>query len=150
TEGGYVKSVSEDFLKKQQELIFKHISEADLVITTALIPGKKAPLLITEDMVKSMKMGSVIVDMAVEQGGNCPLSELNKTVVKHGVTIIGESNLPSLLPLNASELYARNIQTFLLHLATKDGFKWEMDEEITKGSLITHGGEIVHSSLLKK
>jgi NAD(P) transhydrogenase subunit alpha len=149
TEGGYVKAVSEEFLLKQQELIFKHVSEADLVITTALIPGKKAPVLITEEMVKSMKMGSVIVDMAVEQGGNCPLSELNKTVVKHGVTIIGESNLPSLLPMNASELYAKNIQAFLTHLATKDGFKWEMEEEITKGSIITHNGSVMQPQLQK-
>lgn len=146
-EGGYVKNVSEDFLKKQQALIAKHIAEADLVITTALIPGKKAPVLVTEDMVKNMKMGSVIVDMAVAQGGNCVLSEVNKNVVKHGVTIIGESNLPSLLPLNASELYAKNIQAFLTHLATKDGFKWEMEEEITKGSLIVHNGKPVHPSL---
>jgi H+-translocating NAD(P) transhydrogenase subunit alpha len=139
-EGGYVKGVSEDFLKRQQELVGKHVSQADLVITTALIPGKKAPLLVTEEMVKSMRFGSVIVDMAVEQGGNCALSELNKTVVKNGVTIIGESNIPSLLPLNASDLYARNVQALLLHLATKDGFKWEMEEEITKGSLIVHQG----------
>lgn len=148
-EGGYVKNVSEDFLKKQQALIAKHISEADLVITTALIPGRKAPVLVTEEMVRSMRMGSVIVDMAVEQGGNCTLSELNKNVVKHGVTIIGESNLPSLLPLNASELYAKNISAFLTHLATKDGFKWEMDEEITKGSLIVHKGTPVHPSVLQ-
>ena len=148
-EGGYVKGVSDEFLKMQQELIAKHISEADLVITTALIPGRKAPILITDDMVKSMKMGSVIVDMAVGQGGNCTMSEVNKTVVKNGVTIIGESNLPSLLPLNASELYAKNIQAFLLHLATKDGFKWEMEEEITKGSLITYNGEAVHLSTIK-
>ncbi|MCX6292310.1 MAG: Re/Si-specific NAD(P)(+) transhydrogenase subunit alpha [Bacteroidetes bacterium] len=148
-EGGYVKNVSDDFLKKQQELISKHVAEADLVITTALIPGKKAPVLITEDMVKRMRMGSVIVDMAVEQGGNCTLSEVNKNVVKYGVTIIGEANLPSLMSLNASELYAKNISTFLLHLATKDGFKWEMEEEITKGSLITHQGKIVHPSVPK-
>ncbi len=141
-EGGYVKNVSEEFLKKQQSLIAKHISEADLVITTALIPGKKAPRLVTADMVKSMRPGSVIVDMAVGQGGNCELSEADKTVTKHGVTIIGESNLPSLLPLNASELYAKNIQAFLLHLATKDGFKWELEEEITKGSLIVYKGQI--------
>jgi NAD(P) transhydrogenase subunit alpha len=139
-EGGYVKGVSDEFLKKQQELVAKHVMDADLVITTALIPGKKAPLLVTEEMVRSMKFGSVIVDMAVEQGGNCALSELNQTVVKHGVTIIGESNIPSLLPLNASDLYARNVQAFLTHLATKDGFKWEMEEEITKGSLIVHNG----------
>ncbi len=148
TEGGYVKEVSADFLKKQQELIAKHVSQADLVITTALIPGKKAPVLITEEMVSQMKPGSVIVDMAVEQGGNCPLSELNKTVVKHGVNIIGESNLPSLLPFNASELYARNIVTFLQHLATSEGFKWELDEEITKGSLIVHNGKAVHPSVI--
>jgi H+-translocating NAD(P) transhydrogenase subunit alpha len=147
-EGGYVKGVSEEFLKKQQALIAKHVSEADLVITTALIPGKKAPLLVTEEMVKNMKRGSVIVDMAVEQGGNCNLSELNKTVVKHGVTLIGESNLPSLLPLNSSQLYAKNLQAFLLHLSTSEKFKWEMDEEITKGSLITHQGQIVHPSLI--
>ncbi len=142
-EGGYVKNVSEAFLKKQQALITKHISEADLVITTALIPGKKAPVLVTEEMVKMMRPGSVIVDMAVSQGGNCALSEINKNVIVNGVTIIGESNLPSLLPLNASELYAKNIQAFLLHLASKDGFKWELDEEITKGSLIVHKGKII-------
>jgi NAD(P) transhydrogenase subunit alpha len=149
TEGGYVKGVSEEFLKKQQELLFKHITQADIVITTALIPGRKAPVLVTEDMVKNMKRGSVIVDMAVESVGNCPLSELNQTVVKHGVTIIGESNLPSLLPMNASDLYAKNLQAFLTHLATKDGFKWEMEEGITKGSLITHKGAAVHPSVIK-
>ncbi len=146
-EGGYVKGVSEDFLKKQQEVIARHISEADLVITTALIPGKKAPLLVPEEVVKSMRLGSVIVDMAVEQGGNCACSEYGKTIIKHGVTIVGEPNIPSLLPLNASELYAKNIATYLLHLATKDGFKWEMDEEITKGSLIVHEGKAIHPSV---
>ncbi|MFN4122069.1 MAG: Re/Si-specific NAD(P)(+) transhydrogenase subunit alpha [Flavobacteriales bacterium] len=148
TEGGYVKNVSEEFLRKQQALIAKHAAEADLIITTALIPGKKAPVLITEEMVKSMKMGSVIVDMAVEQGGNCALSELDKTVVKHGVTIIGESNLPSMLPMNASQLYAKNLAALLIHLSDKDGFKWELDEEITKGSLIIHQGKRVHASII--
>ncbi len=146
-EGGYVKNVSAEFLKKQQELVGKHIANADLVITTALIPGRKAPVLVTADMVKQMRPGSVIVDMAVSQGGNCELSEVNKTVVKNGVSIIGESNLPSLLPLNASELYAKNIIAFLMHLATKDGFKWEMEEEITKGSLMVHNGKIVSPSV---
>jgi H+-translocating NAD(P) transhydrogenase subunit alpha len=139
-EGGYVKELSETFLKNQQELVAKHVKEADIIITTALIPGKKAPVLVTEEMVKSMRFGSVIVDMAVEQGGNVVGSELNKTIQKNGVTIIGESNIPSLLPMNASDLYARNIQTLLLHLADKDAFKWEMEEEITKGALITHKG----------
>ncbi|GAA4441001.1 Re/Si-specific NAD(P)(+) transhydrogenase subunit alpha [Pontibacter saemangeumensis] len=144
TEGGYAREVSAEYLQKQKELITKHIADADLVITTALVIGKKAPLLVTEEMVASMKPGSVIVDMAVESGGNCALSEFNQTVVRHGVTIIGESNLPAMVPVNASELYAKNISTLLLHLATKDGFKWEMDEEVTKGSLITHQGELVH------
>jgi H+-translocating NAD(P) transhydrogenase subunit alpha len=147
-EGGYVTNVSEDFLKKQQELVGKHVADADIVITTALIPGRKAPVLLTEDMVNSMRNGSVIVDMAVEQGGNVVGSEMNKTVIKgNGVKIIGESNLPAMLPLNASDLYAKNISTFLYHLATNEGFKWEMEEEITKGSLIVHKGVPVHPSV---
>ncbi|HPW87349.1 MAG TPA: Re/Si-specific NAD(P)(+) transhydrogenase subunit alpha, partial [Chitinophagales bacterium] len=146
-EGGYVKGVSEEFLKKQQELVGKHVAEADIVITTALIPGRKAPVLVTEEMVKSMKFGSVILDMAVEQGGNVVGSKLHETIVVNGVTIIGEGNIPSLLPMNASDLYAKNIQTLLYHLASKDGFKWEMEEEITKGSLIVHNGQKVHPSV---
>jgi len=150
-EGGYVKNVSEEFLKKQQELVAKHVQEADIVITTALIPGKKAPLLVTEQMVKSMRNGSVIVDMAVEQGGNVAGSKLNEVIkTENGVTIIGESNLPALLPMNASQLYAKNIQAFLLHLSDSNGFKWELEEEITKGSLIVHQGNIVHPALLNK
>jgi len=145
TEGGYAKEVSAEYLQKQKELVSKHVADADIVITTALVIGKKAPVLVTEDMVKSMKPGSVIVDMAVESGGNCTLSEFNKTVIKHNITIIGESNLPALVPVNASELYAKNISTLLMHLADKDHFKWDMEEEITKGCLITHGGELVHS-----
>lgn len=145
TEGGYAREVSAEYLAKQKALVSKHVAEADLVITTALVMGKKAPILVSEDMVKTMKPGSVIVDMAVESGGNCEASEKGQTVVKHGVTLIGETNLPSLLAVNASELYAKNMVTLLLHLATKDGFKWEMEEEITKGSLITHKGELVHA-----
>lgn len=148
-EGGYVKGVSEEFLKKQQELVGKHVAEADIVITTALIPGRKAPVLVTEEMVKSMKFGSVILDMAVEQGGNVVGSKLNETISVNGVTIIGEGNIPSLLPMNASDLYAKNIQTLLYHLAANDGFKWEMEEEITKGSLIVHNGVKVHPSIVQ-
>lgn len=146
-EGGYVKGVSEEFLKRQQELVAKHVQEADIVITTALIPGKKAPLLITGEMVRSMRAGSVIVDMAVEQGGNVHGSKLNELVDIDGVSIIGEGNLPSLLPMNASDLYARNIATLLLHLADKDRFLWDMEEEITRGSLIIHQGRSVHPAL---
>lgn len=145
TEGGYAKEVSKEFLEKQKTLIRQRIKEADIVITTALVPGKKAPVLVTQDMVESMKMGAVIVDMAVEWGGNCELSRKDETVTAHGVTILGVSNLPALLPVNASELYARNISTLLLHLANETGFKWDMDEEITKGSLITHNGALVHA-----
>lgn len=150
-EGGYVKNVSEEFLKQQQALVSKHVKEADIVITTALIPGRKAPLLVTEEMVAGMRNGSVIVDMAVEQGGNVHGSKLNETVVtSNGVKIIGESNLPALLPLNASQLYAKNIQAFLLHLSTPDGFKWELDEEITKGSLIVKDGLLIHEEVKQK
>ena len=144
-EGGYAKEVSAEYLEKQQQLIREKIKDADLVITTALVMGKKSPILVTEDMVKSMKMGSVIVDMAVESGGNCALSEKNATVVKHGVTLIGESNLPSLLPINASNLYATNISTLLLHLANAKGLNFDPEEEITKGVLITHEGQLVHA-----
>lgn len=152
-EGGYAKEVSAEFLEKQQKLIRDKIKDADLVITTALVMGKKSPILVTEDMVKSMKNGSVIVDMAVESGGNCAISVKNETVVKHGVTIVGESNLPSLLPVNASQLYATNISTLLLHLASKSGFALDLEEEITKGVLITHQGQTVHEftkSILNK
>ncbi len=145
TEGGYAREVSAGFLAKQQELIRQKIKDADLVITTALVMGKKSPILVTEEMVQSMKEGSVIVDMAVESGGNCALSERGQTVVKHGVMIIGEDNLPSLLPVNSSQLYAVNISTLLFHLTSTEGFKWEMEEEITAGALITHQGALVHA-----
>lgn len=143
-EGGYASEVSAEFLQKQKELIQNKIKDSDLVITTALVMGKKSPILVTEEMVKSMKKGAVIVDMAVESGGNCEISEKDQIVRKHGVTIIGESNLPSLLSTNASQLYATNISTLLLHLATKDGFNLDREEEITKGVLITYEGQVVH------
>jgi len=145
TEGGYAKEVSAQYLQKQKELVAKHVADADIVITTALVMGKKAPVLVSQDMVKTMKSGSVIVDMAVESGGNCELSQLDRIVDVNGVKIIGQSNIPSLLPVNASELYSRNIVALLTHLAVKEGFKWEMEEEVTKGSLITHQGELVHA-----
>ena len=145
TEGGYAREVSAEYLEKQQQLIREKIKEADLVITTALVMGKKSPILVTEDMGKSMKAGSVIVDMAVESGGNCAISEKNATVVKYGVTLVGESNLPSLLPVNASQLYATNISTLAFHLAGESGITLDLEDEITKGVLITHQGELVHA-----
>jgi NAD(P) transhydrogenase subunit alpha len=130
-EGGYAKEVSAEYLQKQKELVSKHVADADLVITTALVMGRKAPVLVTAEMVRTMKPGSVIVDMAVESGGNCELSKKDETVTEHGVTIIGHSNLPSLVAVNASELYAKNISTFLVHLADKDGLngRWMRDNK---------------------
>jgi NAD(P) transhydrogenase subunit alpha len=142
--GGYAKEASPEFLKRQKDLIFKHVTQADIVITTALVPGKKAPILITEEMIKNMKPGSVILDMAVEFGGNCELSEKGKTLKKYGVTIIGEPNLPSLVPTHSSEMYAKNLLALITYI-TKDG-KIELDpgNEILKSALITYNGEIIN------
>lgn len=144
-EGGYAKEVSKEYLAKQKQLIEDKIKDVDLVITTALVVGKKSPILVTKEMVGTMKNGAVIVDMAVEWGGNCELSQVNQTIVSNGVTIIGEANLPSLLPINASHLYATNISTLLLHLANKDGYDFNLEDEITKGCLITYEGQTVHA-----
>lgn len=146
--GGYAKELSPEFYKQEQEIIRKHSKNADIIITTALVPGRPAPTLITEEMVKEMKPGSVIVDLVVEQGGNCVLSEHGKEVVKHNVTIIGALNLPGALPIHASQLYANNILTFFNHLLTPDkkGVKIDITDEITKASMITHNGEITHKA----
>jgi NAD(P) transhydrogenase subunit alpha len=147
TEGGYVKGVSDEFLKKQQDAVTEKVVNADLIITTALIPGKKAPMLIPDEMLAKMKSGSVIVDMAVSQGGNCASSELNKVVEKNGVKIVGEGNLPGTLPINASELLAKNIQNFIQHLTDDGKFKWDTEDEITAGSLIVKDGDVFQDSL---
>jgi NAD(P) transhydrogenase subunit alpha len=142
-EGGYAKEASEEFLKKQKELIFKHVSNADIVITTALVPGKKAPILVTEEMIKNMKPGSVVLDMAVEFGGNCEISERGETVTKHDVIIIGEDNLPGLVPVNSSSVYAKNIQALLEHISKEGVVELSLEDEIVKGALITHNGEVI-------
>lgn len=144
-ERGYAKEASEEFLKKQKELIFKHVTEADIIITTALVPGKKAPVLVTEEMVKNMREGSVILDMAVEFGGNCEVSEKGKTVKKYGVTIVGEPNLPSLVPYHASEMYSKNILNLLTHISKEGKVTLNLDDEIVKGALITYNGEVINS-----
>lgn len=143
-EGGYAKEASEEFLNKQKALIFKHITEADIVITTALVPGKKAPVLVTEEMIKNMRPGSVVLDMAVEFGGNCEISELGKVVKKHGVTIIGEPNLPSLVPTHASEMYSKNILSLIQHIGKDGKIVLKLEDEIVKGALITHNGEVIN------
>jgi NAD(P) transhydrogenase subunit alpha len=145
--GGYAKEASEEFLKKQKELIFKHITEADIVITTALVPGKKAPVLVTEEMVKNMRPGSVVLDMAVEFGGNCEVSEKGKNVKKQGVTIIGEPNLPSLVPTHSSEMYAKNILSLLQHIGKEGNIELNLEDEIVQGSLITHNGEVINQRI---
>ena len=145
--GGYAKEASPEFLKKQKELIFKHITEADIVITTALVPGKKAPVLVTEDMIKHMRPGSVVLDMAVEFGGNCEISEMGKTVKKHGVTIIGEPNLPSLVPTHSSEMYAKNLLNLIGYISKDGKVELNLENEIVKGALITYNGEVVHQRI---
>ncbi len=142
--GGYAKEASEEFLKKQKELIFKHVTEADIVITTALVPGKKAPVLVTEEMIKNMREGSVVLDMAVEFGGNCEISEKGKIVKKYGVTIIGEPNLPSLVATHASEMYSKNILNLLLHISKDGKLELNMEDEIVKGALITYNNQVVN------
>jgi proton-translocating NAD(P)+ transhydrogenase subunit alpha len=146
TAGGYAKEMSDAYKAKQAALVAEHIKKQDVIITTALIPGRKAPVLVTEDMVKSMKPGSVIVDLAVEQGGNCPLSELGKVVEKHGVTLVGHANVPSRLAADATSLYARNLLNFLALLIDKEtkGLKINWEDEIVKGVALTRDGQIIH------
>jgi len=144
--GGYARPMPASWMERQKVEVAKRVAQADIVITTALIPGRTAPVLITEDMLKSMKPGSVIVDMAVEAGGNCPLSELGKTVVKHGVTLVGEDNLAALVATDASALYARNLLNFLNLLCDpKNGGKINInrDDDIIAGSLLSIDGEVV-------
>ncbi len=146
-ERGYAKEASEEFLKKQKELIFKHVTEADIVITTALVPGKKAPVLVTEEMIKNMKPGSVVLDMAVEFGGNCEVSEAGKIVKKYDVTIIGEPNLPSLVPTHASEMYSKNILSLIQHIGKDGKIELKAEDEIVKGCLLSRNGEIINDRI---
>jgi NAD(P) transhydrogenase subunit alpha len=145
TSGGYAKEMSEDYKRKQAALVAEHIRKQDVVICTALIPGRPAPRLVSADMVKSMKPGSVVVDLAVETGGNCELSELDKVVEKNGVRIVGWGNVPARIAVDASALYARNLFNFLGLIVGKDGaLKIDPEDEIIKGSLLTRDGRIVH------
>jgi NAD(P) transhydrogenase subunit alpha len=143
-EGGYAREQSEEFLRKQRELIGEHVAKSDVVITTAAVPGRRAPLLVTGEMVKGMRPGSVIVDLAADTGGNVELTQAGKDVDIAGVTIIGTHNVPSTMPLHASQLYARNVMNLLLHLVKDGAFTLDFQDEITKGSCVTHGGEIVN------
>src|SRR3989454_34392 len=144
---GYAKAQSEDFYQRQQEMMFKYVAAADVVIPTALVPGQRAPILITEEMVRGMRPGSVIVDLAAEQGGNCALTEPGQEVVKHGVVIIGPVNLPSTVPFHASQMYARNVTSFLAHLLKDGVIHLDLNDELTRGPLVTHQGEILHEAV---
>ncbi len=151
TAGGYAKEMSAAYKEKQAALIAETIKKQDIVICTALIPGRKAPTLVTAEMVASMKPGSVIIDLAVEQGGNCELSEYAQTVVKHGVSIVGHANMPSLIAADTSALYARNLLAYITPLIDKEtkAFALNEEDEIVKASLIAKGGALVHPSLVK-
>jgi H+-translocating NAD(P) transhydrogenase subunit alpha len=141
--GGYAKPMPQSWMDRQKVEVAKKVALADIVISTALIPGRAAPVLITEEMVRSMKPGSVIVDMAAPAGGNCPLTEAGKTVVKHGVTIVGETNIPALVAADSSSLYARNVLDFLKLVITKEGtFHVPMDDDIVVACLMTQSGEV--------
>ncbi len=149
TAGGYAKQMSAEYQAKQAALVADHIKTQDIVVTTALIPGRKAPVLVAEDMVKTMKPGSVIVDMAVEQGGNCPLSEFGRVVEKYGVKIVGPANLAAELPTDASALFARNLLNFITPMVDKEtkALTINLEDEVVKGTLVTRDGQIVHPSL---
>tara|TARA_Y100000992_G_scaffold183990_1_gene124312 strand:+ start:221 stop:1357 length:1137 start_codon:yes stop_codon:yes gene_type:complete len=143
-EGGYAKETSDDYKEKQQALMKEHISKSDLVITTALIPGKPAPLLIPSGMVEAMKKGSVIVDLAAENGGNCQDTVAGEVKNKNGVTIDGTLNFPSTMQVHSSQLYAKNISTFISHMTKEGAIEIDMEDEIISGSIFTHQGKITH------
>ena len=141
---GYATAQDESFYQRQRELLGRVVAESDIVITTAVIPGKKPPVLVTEEMVKGMAPGSVIVDLASERGGNCELTEASKIAVKHNVSIVGTINLASTVPYHASQMYAKNISTYLCHMFKEGKPDLKLDDEITRETMITQGGEIVN------
>jgi NAD(P) transhydrogenase subunit alpha len=144
TKGGYAQQMDEEFYRKQRELMGRVVAESDVVITTAAVPGKKSPILITGEMVTKMTVGSVIVDLAAERGGNCELTKAGQTTVEHGVTILGPTDLPSEIPQHASQMYAKNISTFLLNLVKEQQVQINMEDEIIRDTLITRDGQVVH------
>lgn len=144
-EGGYAREMGEDFLRRQREIVTRHVSQADVVICTALVPGRKAPVLVTQEMVEGMRPGSLVIDLAVAQGGNCVLSEVEKEVEHQGVIILGPSNLPAETPYDASQLYARNVWALVQPLLTDEGLNLDLEDEVVAGALLTHSGEVRHA-----
>ena len=146
--GGYAKAQGEDFLRRQRELMTEVLARQDIVITTAAVPGAKSPILVTEDMIKAMKQGAVIIDLAAERGGNCELTRLGETVVAHGVTIIGPDNLPSTIPNHASQMYGKNMEVLLGHLVDDEGkLNLDFEDEIIYETVIAHGGDVPHARM---
>jgi len=145
---GYAKAMDEEFYRKQREMMARVVAESDVVITTASVPGKKAPILITRDMVAGMALGSLIVDLAAERGGNCELTQPGQTVIEKGVTILGPVNLPSEIPYHASQMYSRNITTFFLHLCKSGSIPYESEDEIIRDTLVVRDGQLVNSMVL--
>jgi proton-translocating NAD(P)+ transhydrogenase subunit alpha len=146
-EGGYAKAMDEAFYQRQREMMARVVAASDVVITTAAVPGKKAPLLITAKMVEGMPPGSVIVDLAAESGGNCELTKAGQTLTAHGVTIFGAANLTSTVPYHASQMYAKNISALLLSMVKEGGLRIDLEDEIVRGTLLTRGGEVVHPQI---
>lgn len=142
--GGYAKAQDESFLERQREMMARVVATSDVVITTALIPGKTAPILITGEMVAEMDPGAVVVDLAAERGGNCELTEADEIIVSNGVTVLGPSNITSTVPYHASQMYAKNISTLLLHLVSNGTLTLDLEDEITAGTLVSNDGQVVH------
>ncbi|MEX0866140.1 MAG: Re/Si-specific NAD(P)(+) transhydrogenase subunit alpha [Pirellulales bacterium] len=145
--GGYAKAMDEEFYRKQREQLANVVADCDVVITTAAVPGRKSPVLVTEEAVRRMRPGSVIVDLAAERGGNCVLSKPDETVVAHGVTILGPTNLPAEVPYHASQMFSKNLATFLLHLVADGELKLDLDDEITRETLVGRDGQLTHPRL---
>jgi NAD(P) transhydrogenase subunit alpha len=146
--GGYATAQSEDFYQRQQELMAERIKNSDVVITTAAVPGKKSPVLISEEVVAGMRTGSVIIDLAAEKGGNCAVTKAGEKIVHQGVIVIGPVNLSAEVPVHASQMYAKNISTFLLHMIKEGKLVLDMADEITKGAMVAHGGQLLHEAVL--
>ncbi len=149
TSGGYAAAQSEEFYRRQRELLGEHLSESDVVITTAAVPGKQAPILVSEEMFTSLRPGSVIVDLAAEKGGNCTLTEAGRRVVRNGVTVLGPVNLPSEVPVHASQMFSKNVSAFLGEILKDGSLHLDLEDEIVRGTLVAHEGRLVHPAVIE-
>jgi NAD(P) transhydrogenase subunit alpha len=150
TKGGYAKAQTEEFYRRQREQLGKRVAASDVVITTALVPGQRAPILIDAAAVRAMRPGSVVVDLAAPKGGNCELTQPGRDADVGGITIIGRTNLPAEIPAHASQMYAKNLVTFLLHLVSEGKLRIDLEDEITRGSLLAHEGRIANEAVRSK